>query len=253
MFLKIRPILVLIFCFNFKVVIIGQNVKDSILPFPLIKVSLAVQIPEGDLKNYFGVNSNIGCSFGLKNKKNQTLEFSYNFIHSKNVKFTEVIDHLINSQGWIINQHGEQNLFVLYQRGGIVSADIGKILPILGPNPNSGIHLKAGFGFMYHKIRIENEQNLIPQLQPEYHKYYDRFTLGGSVKEYVGYHHMSNNNLVNFSIGLECIQGFTRGMRDYQIDLMGPYHDQRIDIYIGLRAGWIFPVFRKAPDEYYYN
>ena len=115
MFIKIRPILVLIFCFNFKVVIIGQNVKDSILPFPLIKVSLAVQIPEGDLKNYFGVNSNIGCSFGLKNRKNQTLEFSYNFIHSKNVKFTEVIDHLLNSQGWIINQHGEQNLFVLYQ------------------------------------------------------------------------------------------------------------------------------------------
>ena len=97
----------------------------------------------------------------------------------------------------------------------------------------------------YHKIRIENEQNAIPQLQPEYLKYYDRFTLGGSVKEYVGYHHMSNNN-VNFSVGLECIQGFTRGMRDYQIDLMGPYHDQRIDIYIGLRAGWIFPVFRKA-------
>ena len=118
MFLKIRPILVLIFCFNFKAVVIGQNVKDSILPFPLIKVSLAVQVPEGDLKNYFGVNSNIGCSFGLKNKKNQTLEFSYNFIHSKNVKFTEVIDHLLNSQGWIINQHGEQNLFVLYQRGG---------------------------------------------------------------------------------------------------------------------------------------
>ena len=169
------------------------------------------------------------------------------------MKFTEVIDHLLNSQGWIINQHGEQNLFVLYQRGGIVSTDIGKILPILGPNPNSGVHLKVGFGFMYHKIRIENEQNLIPQLQTEYLKYYDRFTLGGSVKEYVGYHHMSNNNLVNFSVGLECIQGFTRGMRDYQIDLMGPYHDQRIDIYIGLRAGWIFPVFRKAPDEYYYN
>ena len=83
MFIKIRPILVLIFCFNFKVVVIGQNVKDSILPFPLIKVSLAVQIPEGDLKNYFGVNSNIGCSFGLKNKKNQTLEFSYNLSIAK--------------------------------------------------------------------------------------------------------------------------------------------------------------------------
>ena len=84
--------------------------------------------------------------FWAKKQKNQTLEFSYNFIHSKNVKFTEVIDHLLNSQGWIIN-HGEQNLFVLYQEE-VISADIGKILPILGPNPNSGIHLKAGFGFI---------------------------------------------------------------------------------------------------------
>ena len=101
---------------------------------------------------------------------------------------------------------------------------------------------------MYHKIRIENEQNLIPQLQPEYLKYYDRFTLGGSIKEYVGYHHMSNNNLVNFSIGLECIQGFTRGMRDYQIDLMGPYDQQLIYILDLEQAG---SFFRKAPDRYY--
>ena len=42
-------------------------------------------------------------------------------------------------------------------------------------------------------------------------------------------------------------------MRDYQIDLMGPYKDKRLDIYIGIRAGWIFPVFRQTPDEFYYN
>ena len=36
---------------------------------PLVQVNLAAQAPEGDLKDYFGINSNIGCSIGIKNKK----------------------------------------------------------------------------------------------------------------------------------------------------------------------------------------
>jgi hypothetical protein len=42
-------------------------------------------------------------------------------------------------------------------------------------------------------------------------------------------------------------------MRDYQIDLMGPYTDNKFDVYLGLRAGWFFPVLRKDPNEFYYN
>ena len=231
----------------------GQNIGDSCIYSPLIKVNLAVQSPQGDLKDYFGVNSNIGCSFGWKNKKNNTLELEYNFIHSKNVKYTGIMDHLFNSQGWIINQYGEETLYLLYHRGSQLSIDVGKIINWIGPNPNSGVHFKGGIGAMYHKIRIENEQNLIPQLSQQHLKYYDRLTVGVLLKQYIGYHHMSNNKLINFTIGIELIEGFTKGMRDYQIDLMGPYNDQRLDIYIGLRGGWIFPVFRQTPDDFYYN
>ena len=64
---------------------------------------------------------------------------------------------------------------------------------------------------------------------------------------------MSENGLVNFTIGIEIIEGFNRGMRDYQIDLMGPYLDQKRDIYLGIRTEWIFPVLKKDPNEFYYN
>lgn len=239
----------LIFCQNIN----GQNLKDSIVYSPLIKINLAAQSPNGDLKEYFGNNLNIGCSFGIKNRKNITLELDYNFIHSKNVKNQSVIDHLLNDQGWIINQYGEENLYLMYHRGGQLSLDFGKIFNWIGANPNSGIHIKTGFGAMFHKIRIENENNTIPQLSKQYLKYYDRLTVGVLTKQYIGYHHMSNNKLVNFTIGFEAIEGYTKGMRDYQIDLMGPYLDKRLDIYIGIRAGWIFPVFRDTPDDFYYN
>ena len=232
---------------------ISQKNKDSIIYFPFIRVSAAIQSPQGDLEENYGVNSNIGLSVGWKNNKNKTFELNYNFIHSENVKNTSVLDHLTNNQGWIINQYGEENLFLMYHRGGLISLDIGKIYNVIGPNPNSGIFIKGGIGSMYHKIRIENQENLIPQLKKEYLKYYDRLTVGVLLKQYIGYQNMSNNKLVNFTIGIEIIEGFNKGMRDYQIDLMGPYTEDKFDIYFGLRAGWFFPVLRKNPNEFYYN
>ena len=232
---------------------ISQNISDSLIFCPLIKVSFAVQQPGGDLATSFGPNINIGVSAGIKSKNNSTIELEYEFIHSKNVTNTDILDHLMNSQGWIINQYGEENLYVMYERGGLAGFNIGKIWSVIGPNPNSGIHFKAGFGGIYHKIRIENQDNLIPQLKKEHLKYYDRLTMGLYTKQYIGYHHMNNNKLINFTVGFECIEGFTKGMRDYQIDLMGPYIDRRLDLYFGVRIGWVFPVFRQEPNDYYYN
>ena len=42
----------------------------------------------------------------------------------------------------------------------------------------------------------------------EYLKYYDRLTVGVLLKQYIGYQNMSNNKLVNFTIGIEIIEGF---------------------------------------------
>ena len=110
--LLLRLIFILfIFTINF---LIAQNNKDSILFCPTVKFSLALQSPEGDFSSDYGINSNIGFALGWKNNRNQTFEMIYNFIHSQNVKNKSVLNHLINSQGWIINQNGEENLYILY-------------------------------------------------------------------------------------------------------------------------------------------
>jgi hypothetical protein len=44
------------------------------------------------------------------------------------------------------------------------------------------------------------------------------------------------------------MQGFTQGMRDYQIDLEGPYRDKRVDMLLGIRVGWVIPIYRRAPN-----
>ena len=229
----------------------GQNVRDTSIFAPIFSVNYAIQLPGGDLSSSFGMNNNIGFSGGIKTATNWSFDLEGTFIFGENVKDTSIIDHLQNSQGWIINQTGEENNILIFERGQTLTFNAGKIFNVIGPNPNSGIIVKLGMGFMRHKIRIENENNLVPQLDQDHLPYYDRLTMGIHFHQFIGYQHMSNNRLTNFNIGFDFYQGFTQGMRDYQIDFMGPYLDKRIDLLSGIRVGWIIPVFRQAPKEYY--
>ena len=118
-----------------------------------------------------------------------------------NVKDTTIIDHLQNNQNWIINQFGEESVVLIQERGQVFSFKIGKIFNVIGPNPNSGLIIKLGIGWMRHKIRIDNENDQIPQLSQQHLPYYDRLASGLNLYQFIGYHHMSNNRLTNFFLG----------------------------------------------------
>lgn len=239
----------LIICLN----ICGQNIKDTSIYAPIFSVSYAHQLPGIDLKNRFGNNHNIGFSSGIKLANNWNYEISASFLFSTNVKDTTIIDHLQNNQNWIINQFGEESIVLIQQRGQTYSFKVGKLFNVIGPNPNSGIIFKIGAGWLRHKIRIDNENDQIPQLSQQYLPYYDRLSSGFQLYQFIGYQHMSNNRLTNFNIGFEFYEGFTKGRRDYQIDTMEPANELRKDLLYGLRFGWIIPVFRQAPNDFYLN
>ena len=166
-------------------------------------------------------------------------------LKSQYMKIKPQVDQAINDQGWIINQYGEENLYLMYHRGGLISLDIGKVLNLIGPNPNSGIFLKGGIGSMYHKIRIEDIGNLAPQLNSELMKGYDKLCMGLSIGEMIGYIYFSKDKRKNFFIGLESIQGFTNDVRRYDYNKKKSYIDDRIDILTGIKFGWIFLIDRK--------
>lgn len=227
----------------------AQNIRDTAILAPVISASYAVQLPLLDMAETFGVNSNIGVSGGVKFASNWQVELEGTFLFSKNIKITSLLDPIVTSDRQIIASDGGPANIVVYERGLTGCVNLGRVFPVIGPNPNSGLIAKFGLGFMRHKIRIENQENLVPQLSAENVIYYDRLTLGLMTRQYFGYQHLGNSNLTNFHVGFEFIQGFTRGMRDYQIDIEGPYNSNRLDFMIGLRVGWIFPVYRKAPAD----
>ena len=244
----LSPLLLLV-TFHFT----AQNIRDSCISVPLLSFSYAHQFPIGKLKKRFGSNNNIGFSGGYKFKSNWIIELSTDFIFGTNVKDTSIVDHLKNNQNWIINQLGEEGVILVQQRGQIFSLKTSKLFDVIGPNRNSGIFIRLGAGWIRHKIRIDNQYNRIPQLARSNLIYYDRLCSGIQLSQFIGYQHMSNNRLKNFYVGVDFLQGFTKGRRDYQIDLMGPTIENRIDLLWGIKFGWIVPVYRQVPNEFYLN
>jgi hypothetical protein len=185
----------------------------------------------------------------VKTAKNWQFELDGTFMFSKNVKVSTILDPLLTSDRQIVNAAGEPANIEVYERGFTGTFNVGKVFPVIGPNPNSGLIAKLGVGFIRHKIRIDNQDNLVPLLNEENLVYFDRLTWGFLVKEYIGYQHLGNTNLANFTVGIEFMQGFTEGVRDYQLDLEGPYRESRLDFLIGIRVGCVIPVYRKAPSD----
>lgn len=228
----------------------AQNLKDTIISIPFINLSYSPQIPGGDFGKRFGLTNSVGVNFGIKTAKNWQIEFEGTFLFGNNVKEPDLLSFLQTDEGFIIDQYGDAVNILISQRGFTESFLIGKLFPIVGPNKNSGIITKFGIGFMHHKIRIESLDDNVPALRKENLVYLDRLTMGLALKQYIGYEHLSDRKRINFNIGLEFTEGITQGMRDYQFGY-GEYREKRTEFLVGIRAGWIFPIYRKTPEEFY--
>lgn len=228
-------------------------VKDSVINIPVISANYSPHIPEGDLKSRVGFHNSVGIYAEYKTKKNWLYGLEGNFIFGNTIQDRSFMDAYLTERGEIISPNGGYAIVLLFHRGWSINATIGKLLPVIGPNLNSGILLKMGIGTMFHKIRIETQEDFLPFLQDEYLKGLDRFTLGVNIKGFAGYMHMSNNSFLRFYTGPEVIMGFNRGMRDYLFDTRMPDQRQRLDIMLGFRIGYIIPVYQKTSNEFYTN
>ncbi len=226
------------------------SVKDSAIYTPYIGVSYGYQFPEGNMYKRFGNSSSIGLNLDFKTKKQWTFGINGCYFFGKDVK-ESLFDSIATPSGAIINGNGEFADVRLYERGFTASLTAGRLFSFKRPNPNSGIMFSVGAGFIQHKIRIETIGNNAPQLSKQYKKGYDRLTNGFLLSQNLGYLYLSDNRLVNFYIGFECMQGFTQNRRSYDYDLMKQDTEKRVDILYGGKFAWILPMYKRAPQEFY--
>jgi len=230
-----------------------KNIRDSSLAFPMIGATGAWMIPGGDLADRFGNNFNIGGVFQVKTKSNIVFGLDGQFLFGNKVNENTILDSLGTGRGGIISAQGEFADVVLYERGFKFELKTGKIFPVLGPNKNSGIFTSLAAGVMQHKIRIENQGSSIPSIEKEYKKGYDRLSNGFCYTLFAGYMNFSNSRLVNFYAGFEFTHALTQNRRSFNFDTREQDQKKRNDMLFGIRAGWVIPVYKRAPKDYYYN
>lgn len=230
-----------------------HGLQDTVITVVPITISYSYQLPGGDLAQRYGANSNLALGAGVKFRNNYFLGAEGSFLFGNHVRESSMLDQLLTDDGQIVDQDGQSATVVLYERGYTLFAVGGKVLPIVGPNPNSGLLLKLGAGYMRHKVRIETQDNVVPALEGDYLKGYDRLTAGPAGLFFVGYQHLGNHRFANFMFGFEVMMGFTHDLRPYNFDTGRTNDDQRIDMLSGFRFGWVLPLYHNADDRIYYR
>lgn len=230
-----------------------DNISDSKKVIPGFTGHFSWELPGGNMAERYGSNGNVGGGFFLKTKSNFIFMAEGSYLFGQKIKYDSLFHLIKTHDNYIIDGDGMYADVRTYERGFSVFGKVGKIIPVFNDNPNSGLTLIAGGGFLQHKIRIENPGNTVPQLNETYRKGYDKLTNGPALSEFIGYTHFSDNRLYNFRAGFEFTQAFTQSRRNYDYDLMGKDTQKRIDLFFGIKACWMFPLNKRTPREFYYN
>lgn len=223
-----------------------------------IEIKGAYDVPFADMATRFGNSFKIGAGISYKTNKNWTWGLQHQFIVGGKVKEPGLLQNLYDDKGGIVSYFGELLNPGIFQRGYMTGVEVGKILPYLNTNPNSGLTVQTGIGFMQYKINLFDRDNSlaplrkIPDTDLDYKKGYDRLTNGMFIKQFVGYTHYSTNKLINYRVGIEGLVGFTQGRRAFLFDVMKPGDEARIDGLVGVTFTWMIPIYKKITEDTYY-
>ena len=211
------------------------------------------QFPFGNMRDRFGFNSLFGMHLAYKTKKNWMFGVEGSFLFGTTVRESYILDNISLSSGQLIGQNNDLITPKLQEMGASLKFNFGKVVPLSEKYPDAGLLFLTGFGFLSHKIAINVRASSLPQLDKTYRKGYDRMANGPVISQFIGGVFMARRKYVSAYAGLQFDLAFTQGRRPYDFYTMAPLHDKRIDMFLGIRIGWIIPVFTQTSEkEYYY-
>jgi hypothetical protein len=225
--------------------------RDSAFAVSLAGVHLGGHLPAGDMVKRFGADLNLGGSYLYKTRSNWIFGLESNYFFGQNVK-EDVTRQLKNAEGFITDNEGYPADLRINERGFGTHIVLGKVFKFFSPNPNSGLMVSIGGGYLQHKVNLYDANQRIAAVKGDLKHGYDRLSGGLSLTQFIGYLYLSENRISNFYFGFESYQAFTKSFRKLNYDSGLPDTGERLDILHGFRLGWILPLYRKKPDEFYY-
>ena len=228
------------------------NIHDSTIFTSLIYATYGYQFPGGDLARIFGSNASIGAGIMLKTKHNWIFGVEGNYMFGQKVKNSDsLLKGISTKDGFVIDANGYYADLVFSERGFNFLAKFGRVIPLLAPNPNSGFTLLAGAGYIQEKIRINTQGSVVPQLQGDYKKGYDRLNGGIAMTGSVGYLYMGNTRLTNFSVSVEFMQAWTNSYRERNFDTGKKDTRKLSSQFYSVKVFWFIPLYKRVPKQFY--
>ncbi len=213
-------------------------------------------IAGGDMAKRFGNSFRLGPALLYKTTSNWLFGAKFDFIIGKNVTEDSLMINIRDKYETyshnlyeFINNDGQRIGVPVYERGYAVGLSAGKIFARSKIHPDNGFTILTTVGFMQHRINIYDKDKSVMSLRGRYLRGYDRLANGMFVEQYAGYSFFSKNKLINYTVGLDFLAGFTQGRRDYLYDVMRPDNAKRLDILTGIRAGWFIPMFKRKSED----
>lgn len=199
-------------------------------------------------------------AYRFKNGWMLTLDGDLWFGHnSDNLKYRqERMGDVFNSQGYVMG-NGTDGVVTAYNRGLAVRPGVAKSIKVIPGDPNSGILLKLSGGWFMQKTVFNQEytESVVPQLSDEYQPLYDHLRNGLILTESIGFAYMSNQHTyINVKITLDFSQCISWASRPYTLDnlmgLHGKDNSRYLDLMLGLKLSWMFPITGRTSYDYYY-
>jgi hypothetical protein len=216
-----------------------------------VGIHVGGQLPFADMAERFGPDLTMGGSFLIKTGKNWVYGIEANYMYGRNVK-EDVLKQMRTKEGNITDNDGYPADLRVTERGAGIHLLIGRVFPLASQNPNSGLLVNVGIGVMQHKIKLYDAQQRVAAVKGDLAHGYDRLSAGVSFTQFIGYLFLSENRLLNFYFGFESYQASTKSLRKFNYDTGLPDTRKRLDVLAGFRLGWILPLYRKKPNEFYF-
>jgi hypothetical protein len=229
-----------------------RDLKSKSIFTPIYGLTYKANVTDKDMASRWGFNSQIGLEVGFKLKNNLEFGIDGGFIFGKTFKETSIFESLYNDKGTITAQSGTVADVFYYLRGMNVNLHIGYVFSQLGHNPNSGLWVNVGVGLLGHKIRVETQDHVVPQLEGDILMGYDHLTGGFNTKQFIGYLFQHDRKFINFYAGIELVEGFTHNLRNYNFDVKGSEPDLRLDFMYSLKFGWMIPIYKSHHKDDYF-
>ncbi len=230
----------------------SKNVTEKVI-YPVFSGGL--QLPLADMAKRFATNGLVGTGFYFQTNRGNTLGLSIDFMFGDKVREDSIMTDLLTQRGFLIGLDGLLYEPIMQERAYHFQFLYGHLFSFNKQNEFSGLWTAVQVGFLQHKIRFQfDEPSKLPQLSKELKKGYDRLTNGITFSEFVGWQYLSDNHMINYRIGLETVQGFTRNRRSVNFNTGLPDNSLRKDFLMGLKFSWILPFYLSGGSnkEYIY-